>query len=77
MSFVKLGVDVLTLSSHKFNGLKGSGIVAWKDHVSFEPVIVGGGQEYGLRSGTVAVAQAVSFAKAMRLSAENQPTMLL
>lgn len=77
VSFVKLGVDVLTLSAHKFNGLKGSGIVAWKDHVSFEPVIVGGGQEYGLRSGTVAVAQAVSFAKAMRLASENQSTMLL
>ncbi|PUB15200.1 cysteine desulfurase family protein [Paenisporosarcina sp. OV554] len=76
VSFDKLGVDVLTLSAHKFNGLKGSGIVAWKGHVSFEPVIVGGGQEFGLRSGTVPVAQAVSFAKAMRLAFENQSHML-
>ncbi len=76
VSFSSLGVDVLTLSAHKFNGLKGSGIVAWKDYVSFEPVIVGGGQEFGLRSGTVPVAQAVSFAKAMRLAFENQSLML-
>ncbi|MDX1806984.1 MAG: cysteine desulfurase family protein [Paenisporosarcina sp.] len=76
VSFSSLGVDVLTLSAHKFNGLKGSGIVAWKDYVSFEPVIVGGGQEFGLRSGTVPVAQAVSFAKAMRLTFENQSVML-
>ena len=76
VSFTLLGADVLTLTGHKFNGLKGTGIVAWKDHVSFEPTIVGGGQEFGLRSGTVPVAQAVAFAKAMRLSFENQPTML-
>ena len=76
VSFSSLGVDVLTLSAHKFNGLKGSGIVAWKDFVSFEPVIVGGGQEFGLRSGTVPVAQAVSFAKAMRIAFENQSSML-
>lgn len=76
VSFIRLGADVLTLTGHKFNGLKGTGIVAWKDHVSFEPTIVGGGQEFGLRSGTVPVAQAVAFAKAMRLSFENQPTML-
>jgi cysteine desulfurase len=76
VSFSSLGADVLTLSAHKFNGLKGSGIVAWKDYVSFEPVIVGGGQEFGLRSGTVPVAQAVSFAKAMRLAFEDQSLML-
>ena len=53
----------MTISAHKFNGLKGSGIVAWKNHVSFEPIIVGGGQESGFRSGTVPVAQAVCFRK--------------
>lgn len=76
VSFTELGADVLTLSGHKFNGLKGTGIVAWKDHVTFEPTIVGGGQEFGLRSGTVPVAQAVAFAKAMRLAYENQALML-
>ena len=50
VSFQILGADVLTLSGHKFNGLKGTGIVAWRNHVSFEPTIVGGGQEFGLRS---------------------------
>jgi len=76
VSFTELGADVLTLSGHKFNGLKGTGIVAWQNHVSFEPIIVGGGQEFGLRSGTVPVAQAVAFAKAMRLAFEKQPQML-
>lgn len=76
VSFPSLGIDVLTLTGHKFNGLKGTGIVAWKGNVPFEPTIVGGGQEFGLRSGTVPVAQAVAFAKAMRLAFENQPIML-
>ncbi|WP_019413904.1 cysteine desulfurase family protein [Paenisporosarcina sp. TG20] len=75
VSFPALGADVLTLSGHKFNGLKGTGIVAWKGNVSFEPTIVGGGQEFGLRSGTVPVAQAVAFSKAMRLAFENQSNM--
>lgn len=66
-----LGVDVLSLSGHKINGLKGTGIVAWKPELTFFPVLVGGGQEFGLRSGTVAVPQAVSLAKAMRLTFEN------
>jgi cysteine desulfurase len=76
VSFQKLDADVLTLSGHKFNGLKGTGIVAWKNHLSFEPIMVGGGQEFGMRSGTVSVASAVAFSKAMRLAYENQPTML-
>lgn len=76
VNFELLGADVLTLSGHKFNGLKGTGIVAWTGHVSFEPIIVGGGQEFGLRSGTVPVPQAVAFAKAMRIAFENQAAML-
>ncbi|MBW9235562.1 aminotransferase class V-fold PLP-dependent enzyme, partial [Leptospira santarosai] len=64
ITFPLIGADVLSLSGHKFNGLKGTGIVAWTGHVSFEPIIVGGGQEFGLRSGTVPVPQAVAFGKA-------------
>jgi cysteine desulfurase len=75
ITFPLIGADVLTLSGHKFNGLKGTGIVAWTGHVSFEPIIVGGGQEFGLRSGTVPVPQAVAFAKAMRIAFENQAAM--
>ena len=71
VDFDSLGADVLSLSGHKINGLKGTGIVAWKPEITFLPVLVGGGQEYGLRSGTVAVPQAVSLAKAMRLTYEN------
>jgi cysteine desulfurase len=71
VDFDTLNVDVLSLSGHKINGLKGTGLVAWKPNLTFLPVLVGGGQEFGLRSGTVAVPQAVSLAKAMRLTYEN------
>lgn len=60
--------DLLSLSSHKFHGLKGSGILAFSRHVELSAVLHGGGQEYGLRSGTVSVPNAVAFAKALRLA---------
>lgn len=60
--------DLLTLSGHKFHGLKGSGVLALGSHVEILPVIHGGGQETGLRSGTVSVPNAAAFAKALRLA---------
>lgn len=71
VTFQQLGVDVLSISGHKLNGLKGTGIVAWKSELVFQPTLVGGAQEFGLRSGTVPVPQAVSLAKAMRLISED------
>lgn len=62
------GPDVITISAHKINGLKGSGILAMKKGIKIEAVNFGGGQEKGLRSGTVSVPNAVAIAKAMRLS---------
>ncbi|MFX3673243.1 MAG: cysteine desulfurase family protein [Paenisporosarcina sp.] len=73
VTFQTLGVDILSISGHKLNGLKGTGIVAWSSELIFQPVLVGGAQEFGLRSGTVAVPQAVSLAKAMRLIHEDSP----
>ena len=65
------GPDIVSISGHKIHGLKGSGIIAFRKMIQMKPFIVGGGQEFGLRSGTVAVPQAVALAKAARLAVEN------
>lgn len=65
------GPDILSISGHKIHALKGSGVIAFRKPFSIVPYIVGGGQEFGLRSGTVAVPQAVAFAKAARLAVES------
>lgn len=63
----KSGLDAVTISAHKIHGLKGSGILAIKKGLQPVPLIVGGGQQGNMRSGTIAVPHAVSVAKAMRL----------
>ncbi|MGE7021495.1 cysteine desulfurase family protein [Solibacillus cecembensis] len=70
------GPDILSLSGHKIHALKGSGVIAFRKKPMLEPLLVGGGQEFGLRSGTVAVPQAVAFAKAARLAIEALPLQL-
>lgn len=45
--------DMLTVSGHKINGLKGSGALIKKKRINLEPIVYGGGQENGLRSGTL------------------------
>lgn len=68
----ELGPDALSISGHKINGLKGTGIAALRKRTTIEPIIHGGGQEMGLRSGTVAVPQNVAVAKAARLAIQNE-----
>lgn len=63
-----LGLDLLTISAHKFGGPKGSGILYAREGTALEPVIHGGGQELGRRSGTHDVASAVGVATAARLA---------
>lgn len=68
----KNGPDAITVSAHKINGLKNSGVLVMKKGMTPSPINFGGGQEKGIRSGTVSVPNAVAAAKAMRLSAVEQ-----
>ncbi|RLJ03237.1 MAG: cysteine desulfurase NifS [Candidatus Aenigmatarchaeota archaeon] len=64
----KLGVDVLTLSAHKIYGPKGVGAVYVRKGTRMDPLIHGGGQERGLRSGTENVPGIVGFGTAAELA---------
>ncbi|MEY2699113.1 MAG: hypothetical protein RL720_1069 [Actinomycetota bacterium] len=59
------GVDALTISGHKLGAPKGSGVTYIRGRLAVEPVLHGGGQEFGRRSGTQNVAWAVALATAI------------
>ncbi|WP_370441978.1 cysteine desulfurase family protein [Kineococcus halophytocola] len=65
----RLGVDALSASAHKFGGLRGAGFCWVRGSVPLAPVLHGGGQELGRRSGTSDVASAVGTAVALHLAA--------
>jgi len=69
----KLGVDALSLSGHKFGAPKGTGLLYLRGRLTIEPVLHGGGQERGRRSGTESVAGAVALAKALQLAEASRP----
>jgi cysteine desulfurase len=64
----RLGVDLLTLNGGKIYGPKQSGILYVKSSVQLTPLIFGGGQERGLRSGTENPAASIGFARALELA---------
>ncbi|KAH6631142.1 pyridoxal phosphate-dependent transferase [Chaetomium sp. MPI-SDFR-AT-0129] len=68
-----MNVDLMSISSHKIYGPKGIGAcyVRRRPRVRLEPLISGGGQERGLRSGTLAPALVVGFGEACRIAAEE------
>ena len=70
-------LDMFVISGHKIHGLKGSGCLVLKDKIELEQRVFGGGQEDGLRSGTVPVSLCCSLAKSLqiiqaKISAESQ-----
>lgn len=67
-----LGADLLTLSAHKIYGPKGIGVLYKKTDLPLDPILTGGGQEFGLRSGTENVPLAVGLAKALELAAAER-----
>jgi len=64
--------DLVSVSAHKFGGPKGVGALVRRGDVPIEPLIEGGGQEWGLRSGTANVAGAVGMAEALRVTARRR-----
>jgi cysteine desulfurase len=67
----ELGVDMLSISSHKLHGPKGVGALYLRNGVSIKPLVQGGGHERGLRPGTENIPGIVGFAKAMSIAREQ------
>jgi cysteine desulfurase len=69
----KLNIDLMSISSHKIYGPKGMGAayIRRKPRVRLDPIISGGGQERGLRSGTLAPHLVVGFGEACRIAKED------
>lgn len=67
-----LAVDAMSLAGHKVGAPKGTGMLYLRGRVPIEPVLHGGGQERGRRSGTENVAGAVGFALALELAMRSQ-----
>ena len=66
-----LGVDMMTLNGSKIYGPKGTGLLYKKTSVKMHPLTHGGGQEFGLRSGTQNTAGIIGFTKALELAQQE------
>lgn len=67
------GPDLISVSSHKIHGPKGVGALAVRNNLKIAPLILGGGQEKGLRSGTENVSGIYGFGRAAQIAVENKP----
>ncbi len=68
---LELGVDMMSISSHKMNGPKGVGALYVREGIGAGPLVLGGGQEGGMRSGTENVAGIAGFGKACEIASGN------
>ena len=71
VNFTDLNVHAMTVSSHKIHGPQGAAALILDKRVDIQPLLEGGGQERGLRSGTENVAAIVGFGVACELAANN------
>ena len=71
VDLTELGVDLYSISSHKFHGLKGAGALIMKRHLKLTPLIHGGGQEHDFRSGTENVVGIFAMARAAELAVSS------
>ena len=74
LNFTDLNVHAMTVSSHKIHGPQGAAALILDKRVDIQPLLEGGGQERGLRSGTENVAAIVGFGLACELAANNVVT---
>lgn len=72
LSLSDSGIDLYSLSAHKLRGPKGIGLLYVREGLKLAPLLAGGGQEGGYRSGTENIPYIVAFAKALRLAAEGR-----
>lgn len=69
---ITASAGLVAISAHKFGGPKGTGALVVRDGIALQPLLEGGGQERGLRAGTVNVAGAVAMATALRITVEQR-----
>lgn len=67
----RMGIDMLSVSAHKINGPKGAGFLYVNEKVRIKPLMLGGGQQKGMRSGTDNVPGVAGLKKAAQLAYEN------
>lgn len=70
----RLGLDMMSISGHKFHGPKGTGLLWVREGVKLSPLIHGGGQQSGRRSGTENVPGCAAMAKAAELELKKMET---
>ncbi|MGN0160701.1 MAG: cysteine desulfurase family protein [Lachnospiraceae bacterium] len=67
----RMGIDMLSVSAHKINGPKGVGFLYINEKVKIKPLILGGGQQHGMRSGTDNVPGVAGLSKAAQIAYED------
>jgi cysteine desulfurase len=77
LDFHELGVDLLSLSAHKFGGVKGAGALFVRTGTAWEGVVKGGGQESGRRGGTESVPLIAALGEAARIRKQQMSEGLL
>lgn len=66
-------IDLFSFSAHKFGGIKGSGGLVYRRQIAFDPLVSGGGQENGFRSGTSALPLDVALGVALEKAINEAP----